>query len=346
MQRLIETNLNTVEYSRNAYDEMHQTMSFRSKTRLETEIWQRELRPVVADLIAKFPNKSCDLLPRVVEVRDFPSYIRETVLFQSRLNMSVYGYFLRPKRLNAQRPAILCLHGHGRGVDDLVGIRKDGNMRVRYGGYQRDFALQCVNRGYTVLAIEQLGFGRRRDEAAFNAGPRQSSCQPAAGAALLLGQTMIGWRVWDAMCALDYMQTREEVDQQRMAVMGISGGGTTAFFLAALERRPKAAVVSGYFNTFQHSILSVSHCMDNYIPGILRYVEMYDIAGLIAPRALFVESGDGDQIFPVEGTRFAVRRAEEIFRVLGARNNIRMEVFRGPHQFHGVGAFKFLSRVL
>ena len=49
-------------------------------------------------------------------------------------------------------------------------------------------------------------------------------------AALLLGHTMVGWRVYDAMRALDYLATRPEIDMNRLAVMGISGGGTTTFF--------------------------------------------------------------------------------------------------------------------
>ena len=119
---------------------------------------------------------------------------------------------------------MLCLAGHGRGVDDIIGIEEDGGMRTVYGGYQNDFALQCVEHGYAVLAIEQFGFGHRRDSAARQRGAGNSSCQPSAGAAFLLGQTMVGWRVYDAMRALDYLATRPEIDSQRVGIMGISGG--------------------------------------------------------------------------------------------------------------------------
>ena len=259
--------LDTLEYSRDACDEAPRAVAFKAKTRPEAEAWQNELRTALVELIGGFPADRSDLSPRVVETEDFATYTRETVLFRSRPNMSVYGYFLTPKRFEAPGPAILCLHGHGRGVDDIVGIRKDGGVRARQGGYQRDFALQCVNRGYAVLAIEQLGFGHRRDEATRGRGVARSSCQPASGAALLLGQTMIGWRVWDAMRSLDYLATRPEVDMGRVGVMGISGGGATTFFSAALDDRVKVAVVSGYFNTFRDSALSIAHCMDNYIPA-------------------------------------------------------------------------------
>jgi dienelactone hydrolase len=283
--------LDTLDFSFESYACAERALAFKAKTRIEAETWQQDLRAKLVDLLGGFPKERVDLSPRVTETVEFPTYTRDRVFFQSRTNTTVFGYVLAPRRLRTPAPAVLCLHGHGRGVDDIVGIREDGKMRRRLGGYQKDFALQCVRRGYVVLAIEQFGFGHRRDARARAAGAATASCQPAAGAALLLGQTMIGWRVWDAMRALDYLTTRPEVDPDRVAVMGISGGGTTSFHTAALDERIKVAVVSGYFCTFRDSIFSLPHCIDNYVPGMLRYAEMYDLAGLIAPRSLFVETG-------------------------------------------------------
>ena len=111
---------------------------------------------------------------------------------------------------------------------------------------------------------------------------------------------MIGWRVWDVMRTIDYIATRAELDRSRVGCMGISGGGTVTVFAAALEPRIRAAMVSGYLNTFRDSVGSLAHCIDNYVPGILNWAEMHDVAGLIAPRPLFVESGEKDNIFPIK----------------------------------------------
>ena len=73
---------------------------------------------------------------------------------------------------------------------------------------------------------------------------------------------------------------------------------------------------------------------------------MYDIAGLIAPRAMFVESGTEDTIFPIDATRFAFDQAQEIFRVFGAEDQLGLEVCEAAHSFHGVGAFQFLDQKL
>ena len=343
-----EQERDTLAFSHQLYADTPRQLAFQAATVAEAEAWQRELRAKLIELVGGFPQELCDLEPEVLETHEFPTYFRETVQFKSRPHMGIFGYVLSPKPLNgsAPNPGILCLAGHGRGVDDIVGIEEDGTMRSEYGGYQNDFALQCVAHGYSVLAIEQFGFGHRRDPAARERGGGNSSCQPSSGAALLLGQTMVGWRVYDAMRAFDYLETRPEIDINRLGVMGISGGGTTTFFTAAIDRRVKAAVVSGYFNTFRDSILSLSHCMDNYIPNVLQYAEMYDIAGLIAPRALFVESGTEDTIFPIEATRFAVNEASEIFKCFDADDKLGFEVFEAGHSFHGVGAFEFLKQVL
>jgi hypothetical protein len=206
--------------------------------------------------------------------------------------------------------------------------------------------VQCVEHGYATFAIEQLAFGARRDEAARRAGPTENSCRPAACAALLFGQTMAGWRTWDGMRAIDYVSTRPEIDARRVATLGASGGGTISLFTAALDARVKAAVVSAYFNTFRDSIVSISHCPDNYVPGLLQAMEMPDLAGLVAPRRLFVESGSQDRIFPIQGFRTAVAKAERIFAAFGVPAHFGHEIHDGAHEFRGTRAFEFLRQVL
>jgi fermentation-respiration switch protein FrsA (DUF1100 family) len=105
-------------------------------------------------------------------------------------------------------------------------------------------------------------------------------------------------------------------------------------------------VVSGYYNTFRDSIMSIPHCIDNYVPGILHVAEMFDLAGLIAPRFLFVESGTKDSIFPVAATRRSFDRAKEIFAVFGAEDHLDKHIFQGEHQFYGERAFRFLKKWL
>jgi len=241
---------------------------------------------------------------------------------------------------------MICVPGHGRGVDDIVGIDDKGRDRTLRAHYQYDFALQCVEHGLAAVAIEPMAFGCRRDPRSKSRGLGNSACQPTAGAALLFGQTMIGWRVYDIMRVCDWIETRPELNAKRIGLMGISGGGTATTFGAALEPRIHTAFISCYLNTFLASIVSMSHCIDNYVPGILNWCEMYDVAGLIAPRALFVESGEKDNIFPIEASIASFNKVQKVYEVLGAAGNTSQEVFPGEHQFHGKQGLPFCARHL
>jgi hypothetical protein len=92
--------------------------------------------------------------------------------------------------------------------------------------------------------------------------------------------------------------------------------------------------------------MSVSHCIDNYVPGILNWAEQYDVAGLIAPRPLFAESGDRDDIFPVAAARESFRRVQKVYAIFDASAATEHETFDGPHSFWGKRGLPFLEKNL
>ena len=339
--------LDSKEFCLSEYDALKPAMSFSATTPAAARRWQQRARPKLVARLGGFPSTRSPLNAEVLETTDLGSYTREKIVFDTRENLSTIGYLLLPKNAPRPLPAVVCVSGHGRGLPDILGIADDGSQRAeRNVGYAKEYALQCVENGYATLAVEQLAFGTRRDDAARKAGPAVESCRPAACAALLMGQTMAGWRVWDAMRSIDYLATRAEVDSSRIATLGASGGGTTSLLTAACDQRVKAAVVSAYFNTFRDSIVSISHCPDNYVPGMLQDMEMYDLSGLVAPRALFVESGRNDRIFPIAGSQRAAAKAREIYQAFGVADRFGYEIHEGGHEVHLVGAFDFLKRAL
>jgi len=335
-----------VAYTLERYKSAPLKLTFKSSNRKETEAWQKKLRSRVTELVGGFPQQRTPLNVQLLETRDFPRYKREKFVFYSRPGVAVLGYLLLPKTATAPVPTVVCIAGHGRGVDDIVGIDLFGKDRVEHEGYQFDFAIQAVEHGLAAVAIEPMAFGCRRDPVTAKKGIGAVSCQPAAGSALLFGETMIGWRVWDVMRAIDWIETRPELDAKRVGCMGISGGGTCTVFSSALEPRIKAAFVSGYLNTFRDCIMSVSHCIDNYVPGILNWAEMYDVAGLIAPRPMLAESGERDNIFPIAASRASFERVRKVYDVFGADRVIEHEVFDGPHSFWGKRGLPFLAKHL
>ncbi len=332
-----------VEFTHKLYESAPLKMTFHAQDRRQAEAWQKQLRAKVNELAGGFPPSHGALNPETLDVREFDGYRREKFVFESRPGNMVLGYLLLPSSAKPPYRPVICVPGHGRGVDDIVGIDDTGRDRTTKDGYQHDFAIQAVEHGLAAVAIEPMAFGCRRGTQAKKEGLGHTSCQPVAGAALLLGQTMIGWRVFDVMRTIDWIETRKELDASRIGCMGISGGGTCTMFSAALDPRIKAAMISGYLNTFRDSIFSLSHCIDNYVPGILNWAEMYDIAGLIAPRPLFAESGTKDDIFPIEASRASFARVKKVYETLGAAENCQHEVFEGEHSFHGVKGLPFLA---
>ena len=321
-------------------------LGFQAKSKGEAIAWQKKLRKRVELCLGGFPRSRGDLKARSFEVKDLPTHTREALAFESRDGASVFAYLLTPKNARTPLPVVICLPGHGRGVDDIVGIDPEGRDRTQKVSYEYDYALQVVEHGMAALAIEMVGFGCRRDPAARKAGQGQSSCQPAAGAALLLGETMAGWRTWDVMRACDFIATRKDLDATRIGCMGISGGGTVTLYATALEPRIRAAFMSCSLCTFRDCIVSISHCIDNYVPGILNYAEMSDIAGLIAPRPFFVESGEKDPIFPLQGSREAFEAVQRVYQAFGQPDLCKREEFSGEHEFHGTGGLAFLRQHL
>jgi dienelactone hydrolase len=329
-------------YSIERWKSAPRALRFNARSKAEATAWQKKLRVQLEQCLGGFPKTRGGLKPQTLEVKELAGHRRETLIFESRPGVGVLGYLLTPKNAVTPTPVVICLPGHGRGVDDIVGIDENGRDRTTKAGYEYDYAVQVVEHGMAALAIEPLGFGCRRDAAARQHGQTTSSCQPAAGAALLVGETMAAWRVWDVMRTCDLIVTRPELDASRIGCMGISGGGSITLYASALEPRIRAAFMSCSLCTYRDSILSLSHCIDNYVPGILNYAETADIAGLIAPRPFYVESGIRDPIFPLAGSREAFEGVRRVYEVFGKPESCGREEFEGEHEFHGTQGLEFL----
>ncbi len=317
--------------------------------------WSAGLRRAITDQIGldRIPASPDGLQPERLESVDCATYIRELYTLQIAPELTSLAYVLIPKLENNQLPdqntkvpAILACHGHGYGVRDIVGLEADGSPRKGDSGYHKDFALSLVQRGFIVVAPEIIGFGQARREQEIKGDPGESSCYPLSTGLMMFGVTMAGLRVFQAQRLLDYMNSRPDINADRIGCMGISGGGLVAAFTSALDDRITATVISGYVNTFKDCILSVHHCVDNYVPGILRFCEMPDLVRLIAPRPLLIESGLEDPIFPIQAAKKAAENILDMYKFFHAQQCLETDFFAGDHQIHGEKAYPWLQRWL
>ncbi len=273
-------------------------------------------------------------------------YTRSRLALGLAPDLEVPVYVLTPETKAAETglPVVIACHGHGYGSRDLVGLDPAGQPKTADPGYQADFALALVRLGFLVIVPELFGFGDLRlEEDKAKGDPAASSCYRISADLLQAGHTIAGLRVWQISRILDWLEELTEVNQAKIACMGISGGGLVCAFSAALDERIRAAVVSGYASTFRGSIMAMHHCIDNFTPGLLPYADLPDIIGLIAPRPLFLESGEKDPIFPLAATEEAIGQLTKIYQLLDQADKFAYELFPGEHQIWGKKAYAWLA---
>ena len=335
------------------YDQSARQLRFSAGSPAEAEVWQDTLRETLTRLLGVKHEITCDLDAHVVNTAKGDGFTWELVVIQTRPGEYMPVYVLTPDKPSLPYKPVIALHGHGSwGARSIVGIvdSEEESAFIRLHNY--DYARQYALRGHLVFAPVQRGFAERMEdrtdpvEPSPGEAPSQSSCKPLGMNALLRGETLLGLRVWDVMRLVDYIHTRPESMTDTLGCVGLSGGGTATLFTTALDKRITGAVVSCYFNTFRDSIMSIDHCVCNYVPGIVQFAEMSDIAGLIAPRPLLVESGSVDPIFPIEGTRRGLNDLHPIYSCLGADDHLDADLFEGGHQWSGKKAYDWLAKWL
>ncbi len=319
---------------------------FRAEDVEEARRWQDSVRPELAKTLGFTSLPAGPLAPAKLEEVDRGDFVREKILLRTWRDALMPVYVLLPKAGRRPLPVVVAFHGHGYGVKDIVGLWEDGEERLTPDGYHKDFAVALCRRGFAVAAPEISCFGERQTNfstlnTTIGQGP-PTTCDHTAKLAFHLGGSALGLRVHDGRRLGDYLETREDIDATRLGAMGISGGGMHTFFSTCVDERIAACVVSGYYSTFEDSILAMDHCTCNFVPGLHRFGEMYDLVGLIAPRPMLVEAGTRDPIFPIEAVKRSVARARQVYSTLGAGDQIEVDTFEGRHQISGRRAYDFL----
>ena len=237
-------------------------------------------------------------------------------------------------------PLVFALHGHSTGMHVLAGRKKYEIDDETIKGQECDFVKQAIERGFSALSIEHRGFGERGGD------EKGARCTELAMRAIMLGRTLVGDRVWDAMAAIDATVANfsDLVDTENIIVIGYSGGGTVGTYLSALDDRISTTVITSAICTFADSIGAMPHCSCNYVPSMAENFDMGNICQLIAPRRLVVISGEKDPIFPIGGAVASVKIAKEVYAALGAEKNISHITANGSHKFYPKEVWSALNK--
>jgi len=235
------------------------------------------------------------------------NYLRRHVTFATEPGDRVPGYLLLPQGTSPRRPAVLCLHQTTRvGKDEPAGLNDS----------EKPYGAELAARGYVVLAVDYPNFG-------------EYQCDPyALGYA---SATMKG--IWNHRAAVDLLCSLDEVDDERLGVMGHSLGGHNSIFAALFDPRLKAIVSSCGFNSFPHyyggDLTGWSHA--GYMPRINeRYgrdpkrmpFDFTELVAALAPRAFLAISPTNDANFAVEGVTACLDAARPVYELLGAGDHL------------------------
>ena len=263
---------------------------------------------------------------------------REHIYIDTEEDVTMPMYVLHPS--SEQKGTFIALAGHnGAGKESVAGIRTNPAVAKKIDSYSYDYGLFLARSGYTAVCPDPRGFGERREKATQGDEEEKylkSSCKELAQSALALGFTLQGLFAYDTMRLIDYLESRSDIDTSSLGAIGFSGGGMQALYASALDERIRKVLVSGYFYGFEDSLLEMnSNCQCNYIPSLFTTFDMGDIASLIAPRPLAIQSCLSDHL---EGKRGMVNVMEQMeilkknYEIYG--KTVFHDTPQGDHSFH------------
>ncbi|MFH0796276.1 MAG: alpha/beta hydrolase family protein [Candidatus Omnitrophota bacterium] len=343
----VKRNFSMKAYWDKITEDWEPVLKFKGKTKADWEEWRIKASAKYLELLGPFPGR-VPLEAMVESSVEDGDLIRERVVFNSEEFMSVPCQVLKPKDMKPDRsnPAILCSHGHGPfGKDAVAGVKSGSELLASIKEHNYNYAEQMAKAGFLTIAPDLRVFGERRD--GLDPFPGRDPCNVNFIKGALLGIYTLTLNIWDMMCCVDYLETRPEVDKNRIGMMGLSQGGTMTTFATAAEPRIKAADIIGYAGPWREfGIKRANFCGSQIVPGIHRYFDTDDIQGLIAPRPLLLEMGIYDNCFFIQHMLQGYQGVKNIYRSAGVEDRLWADIYPGPHAFAGKKAFEFFKKYL
>jgi dienelactone hydrolase len=259
------------------------------------------------------PEKS-PLDPRVTSSFEEEKFRVETLVFKALPGFYLTANLYLPKDGREKHPGILYVCGHSNGP---LGAK------VRY----QHHPVWLASRGYAVLIVDPIQISEI--EAIHHGTYRYGLWHWQA-----LGYTPLGLETWCGVRSIDYLASRPEVDPEKIGMTGRSGGGTMTWFTMAIDERVKAGVTAnatGIVATHVRNDTFRGHCDCAFFVNHPR-IDYTDVAALCAPRAVLVQSGQKDWIYPPEGYRPLGEKSRKVWDLFGAPEKFREQDVDAEHK--------------
>lgn len=307
------------EYLAAVSHEIHET--FLDGVRTAEDWWnlRRRYKREYLHMLGLWPlPEKTPLRATVTGVHQGDRFVVEKLHYQSRPGLYVTANLYRPTEIAANDllPAVLYVCGHsGRG--------RNGNKTAF-----QSHGMWFARHGYVCLVTDTLQLG---EIGALHHGTYREKRWWWHSR----GYTPAGVECWNGVRGIDYLISRKDVDADRIAVTGISGGGAATFWVAAADERVKVAVpVSGMADlpSYVENRVINGHCDCMFLYNTFQW-PWARIAALIAPRPLLFVNSDHDAIFPMDANYRITRRLEHLYRLFGAGDLVDSVVSVGGHAY-------------
>ncbi len=286
---------------------------------------QQYIRRWLSEAIGEFPSKT-PLNAKITGGFARDGYRVEHVVFESQPKFFVTANVYVPTTTKAPFSAVLGVAGHSATGKAIA-------------TYQHAW-IGMAKRGFLVLAFDPPGQGERSEY--FDAKLSKSAVgfgvaehNMAGTQTLLTGTPFAHYEVWDGIRAFDYLLTRKDVDPKRIGVAGNSGGGTQAAYLAALEPRLAASVISCYMTDWAKLWANPGpQDAEQNFPGFLSAgLNFGDFMIAFAPKPITMLTGIRDY-FPIDGGRSTYAEVKRVFEVMDAPGRAGYFEYDDEHGWH------------
>ena len=310
------------------------------------EDWTRRAERVRRQILVSqglWPMPTKTPLNAVVHGRiERDNYTVEKVYFESLPGFHVTGNLYRPKGKSGKLPGVLCPHGHwdqGRFMDQgEEGVRKEiaqGAERFEEGGRSvlQARCVQLARMGCVVFHYDMIGYADSTQisiEIAHRFAKQRPEMNTVEGWGLFSPQaeahfqSVMGLQTWNSIRSLDFLLGLPDVDPERIACTGASGGGTQTFLLSAIDDRVKVA-----FPAVMVSTAMQGGCTCENASGLRVGTGNVEFAALFAPRPLGLTSADD---WTKEMATKGFPALKQHYTMLGAPDCVMLK--RGEHFGH------------
>ncbi len=155
-----------------------------------------------------------------------------------------------------------------------------------------------------------------------------------AATLLPVGLPLSGLQVYENMRAVDYLETRPEVDKTKIGITGASGGGNQTMYAGAWDKRFKCVVPVCSVGNYQ-AYLQTACCMCEVVPGALKFTEEWAVLALTAPRALMVMNATKDGVqFSVDEARKSLAQTYPVYNLYRKPGQLEHAIFDSKHDYN------------